>query len=415
MVNPILYALRPAAIALLLGLSLPGQAQRSPSQPAPAQPTPKPGPPMPAMTPDQVLKRLFTSLEPQAEWFTPTFLAAVPLAQVKAILLENQQDLGQFQRLEGSGSEFKLQFERGEAEVLIVLTPEGQIAGLRLMPVAAVANLEAAIALFQQLPGQVSVLVRENGQTKAALNPQQPLAIGSAFKLTVLDALQRQVQAGQRRWGDVIPLRAEAMSLPSGVLHTWPIGSQLTLESLAALMISQSDNTATDHLMQLVGTPALEAIAPARVRPFLTTRQLFILKTPANAALLQRYQAATPAQRQQLLSQVNGLPLPLATEVPPQPTALDVEWLYSAEELCQVMQRVEALPLFSINPGVAQAKDWQRVAFKGGSEPGVMNLTTAINHKGRSLCVVATWNHTQVLDESRFVKSYRSLLNLLKD
>jgi hypothetical protein len=330
MVNPILYALRPAAIALLLGLSLPGQAQRSPSQPAPAQPTPKPGPPMPAMTPDQVLKRLFTSLEPQAEWFTPTFLAAVPLAQVKAILLENQQDLGQFQRLEGSGSEFKLQFERGEAEVLIVLTPEGQIAGLRLMPVAAVANLEAAIALFQQLPGQVSVLVRENGQTKAALNPQQPLAIGSAFKLTVLDALQRQVQAGQRRWGDVIPLRAEAMSLPSGVLHTWPVGSQLTLESLAALMISQSDNTATDHLMQLVGTPALEAIAPARVRPFLTTRQLFILKTPANAALLQRYQAATPAQRQQLLSQVNGLPLPLATEVPPQPTALDVEWIYSA-------------------------------------------------------------------------------------
>jgi hypothetical protein len=69
----------------------------------------------------------------------------------------------------------------------------------------------------------------------------------------------------------------------------------------------------------------------------------------------------------------------------------------------------------SINPGVARAKDWQRLAFKGGSEPGVLNLTTSLLGKtGKRYCVAATWNHDSSLDDVRFMSLYSGLLETLK-
>jgi hypothetical protein len=56
------------------------------------------------------------------------------------------------------------------------------------------------------------------------------------------------------------------------------------------------------------------------------------------------------------------------------------------------------------------------VAYKGGSEPGVLNLTTwLLARDGRPFCVSATWNNPQArLDESQFFLLYTSLLNTLK-
>jgi hypothetical protein len=47
----------------------------------------------------------------------------------------------------------------------------------------------------------------------------------------------------------------------------------------------------------------------------------------------------------------------------------------------------------SINPGVAAPGDFARVAFKGGSDVGVVNLTTMVTTKrGTKLCFSATEN-----------------------
>jgi hypothetical protein len=98
------------------------------------------------------------------------------------------------------------------------------------------------------------------------------------------------------------------------------------------------------------------------------------------------------------------------------PVAIDVEWFFSTRELCDLMRRVQALPMMSLNPGLANPADWQRVAFKGGSEPGVLNLTTwLLGRDGRQFCVSATWNNPQArLDESQFFLLYTSLLGTLK-
>ncbi len=89
-----------------------------------------------------------------------------------------------------------------------------------------------------------------------------------------------------------------------------------------------------------------------------------------------------------------------------------MEWFFTAEELCELIEQVADLPLMNINPGVANAQNWQRVAFKGGSEPGVINMTTWLQGKnGKNYCVVATWNNSDAsLEESKFMALYSGVV-----
>ena len=53
---------------------------------------------------------------------------------------------------------------------------------------------------------------------------------------------------------------------------------------------------------------------------------------------------------------------------------------------------------------MASPADWQHIAFKGGSESGVINLTTwLVGQSGMNYCVIATWNNDEVVDEVQFV------------
>lgn len=363
------------------------------------------------ITPKAALERLFTSAQIQAEWFAPEFLAQVPVEQVRKIISELKNQLGNYQAVQKNDRDYLVVFSQGSVPTKIALNPKGQISGLLFQsPQAKVASLEDAIAQFKALPGKVSVLVREGKTTKAALNPQTPLAVGSAFKLAVLKALRSEINSGKRSWKDVVQLRSHSKSLPSGILQTWADGSYLTVQTLATLMISISDNTATDTLINLIGRQVIELVSP-RNRPFLTTRELFILKGKENQDLLKRYQTSNEAQRRAILKELTKKPLPNVSDFEGvNPVALDVEWFFTASELCGLMEQIADLPLMNINPGVANPSYWQKVAFKGGSEPGVLNLTTWLQAKnGKNYCVVATWNNNNApVEESRFRALYSS-------
>ena len=77
------------------------------------------------------------------------------------------------------------------------------------------------------------------------------------------------------------------------------------------------------------------------------------------------------------------------------------------------MSKVHDLPLMGINPGAAKKSDWDHVAYKGGSEPGVINLTTWVAKGAKSYCVSATWNDHEPLDETRFALAYSGVLTFL--
>jgi beta-lactamase class A len=281
--------------------------------------------------------------------------------------------------------------------------------GLMMAPAAAQDLSDRLLQPFVDLTGNVSVLVLEEKVAIAQLNANASLAVASTFKLSVLAALQQQINAGIHTWSEVIPLSPQAKSLPSGILQAWPDQAPITLQTLATLMISVSDNTAADALIQLLGLAVLQRDVQD---PLLTTRQAFTLKNPDNQTLLETYRQSK--NRLALLPQIDQAPLPNVELVDAVPLATDIEWFFSTRELCRYVQDVADLPLMHINPGIIDPSPWQQVAFKGGSEPGVLNLTAALtSQRGRHYCVSATWNDDQPLAEHQFFQAYSDLIETL--
>lgn len=153
-------------------------------------------------------------------------------------------------------------------------------------------------------------------------------------------------------------------------------------------------------------------MAPRNV-PFLTTREAFILKAAANGALRQEWIAAGPAGRRALLAAVAGLKLPRPGELVSGVTS-EIEWFFTAVELCALLDATHGLPSLGINKGPIESRRWRNVAYKGGSEAGVLNLSAlVVDGSGKRHCVVATWNDAEVLDPERLTAPFRALLRWL--
>jgi hypothetical protein len=227
------------------------------------------------------------------------------------------------------------------------------------------------------------------------LNPESAMPIGSAFKLYVLGAVAGAIERAHLAWTDEIEVTEDVVSLPSGVTQNELFGTSLPIDELARRMISISDNTATDMLMHTVGREACEAAleelgnsVPERNIPFLTTREMFTIKL-SDPALLEEYVAGDADERRELLEMIDGQPMPPVENVLSwdQPIAIDtVEWLATMEDLSRAMiwlwqasERPGLEPIrkiLTLNPGVPADPDvWPVIAFKGGSEVGVMALS----------------------------------------
>ena len=285
------------------------------------------------------------------------------------------------------------------------------------------------------LGGRVSFMAMnlDGASVIGSLDPSYRLPVGSTFKIYVLGELVRSIRQKERKWTDVIRLDSTWQSLPSGRLHTWPHGSPLTLHSLAAMMISESDNTATDALIRLLDPARVASQMSAMGNdrpdlnvPFLTTLQAFKLKY-ADAVLGRQYSAAGPDERVQILRQIDTAVsrdsiIPASSAV----LADSVEWFATVAELCRAMDWLRreaimqndmtALEILGINPGVPVSKTWKRICYKGGSEPGVMNMTYLLQHPdGTWYAVSGTWfKPTGGIDEARFAGLMERAIQLIE-
>jgi beta-lactamase class A len=311
--------------------------------------------------------------------------------------------------IDAAGSSFMLRFKDAEVPARIVLDADGHIAGLWFGPSQAAGDIATQVAAIKALPGQTSLLVLIDGKPIVAHEAETPLAVGSAAKLAILLAVKRAIAPKRLAWDQVVQLDPRWKSLPSGQLQDWPEGTPLTIATLAHLMISISDNTATDALIRLVGRDAVEAISP-RNTPFPTTRELFTLKTTQNASLRAQWQSGDTASRAAILARIADTPLPPPDAISPAATH-EIEWFMTARELCGLLDATADLPSLGINTGPIDRKAWQSIAYKGGSEVGVLNLSSRFTGKdGRVHCVVATWNSDGPLDDNKLLAPYRGLI-----
>jgi beta-lactamase class A len=369
-----------------------------------------------ALTPAEALERFLTTEEIQSDWFAPSLLDAVPFAQLAPIRSQMTAGLGAFEEVRPDGDRWLAVYETGMLPAYVTLDDQDRFVGLRLlMPIGRITDLAQAVDALRKMPGKTGLLVTHNGEALAEIEPDLPLAVGSTFKLSVLAALRAEIEVGKRAWADVLELHAAGRSLPSGTIQNWPDGSPVTLHTLALLMISISDNTATDTLIRALGRAAVEAQAPERNRPFLTTGEMFRLKANGEEARRERFLAGDEAERRAILEEIADHALPGEDIFSGDPVAIGIEWFYSARELCALIGRVADLDLMTVNPGVANAAKWSRVVYKGGSEPGVLNMTTWLQAAdGNTYCVTLTRNDPDAaIDEAESTRIYTGILEAL--
>ena len=219
-------------------------------------------------------------------------------------------------------------------------------------------------------------------------------AIGSLFKLYVLAAVITTIEAGDLAWSDEIEVVEEYLSYPSGVTQSEPLGTMISVEVLASRMISISDNTATDLLLHHIGRDAVEQAlgtlgnsVPELNRPFLSTREMFLLKL-GDEDTRNAFVAANEADRRAQLDELSRASLPPISDVVAwtSPVAIDtIEWFATMRDIEHALLSLRdawARPglepvkdIMMANLGLPFDRDiWSLVAFKGGSEPGVLAL-----------------------------------------
>jgi beta-lactamase class A len=345
--------------------------------------------------------------------FAPSFLAQVPAEQLMPVLRQiaaagpftvtsytpNAGDLQAEARFDGPGAALAvgIAVEPAAPNRIAGLLFQPATAGPSAAPVASWDEVDRALAGLVAQPSMLAAEITDGRCTPIhALDPGRALAIGSTFKLYVLGELARQVAAGTAAWDEQLAIRDEWKSLPSGSMQDEPAGTTHTLADYARQAISISDNTAADHLVHRLGRENVEknlaamgVADPSRMVPFITSRDMFVLKATRNAALAKEYLAADQEGRRALLdgrvAATSIAPADLAGWTAPRAIET-LEWFASTNDLCAAMTALRdsggpadqsaVLDVLAVNPGMqVDAARWPYVGFKGGSEPGVLQLT----------------------------------------
>ncbi len=367
--------------------------------------------PVNAQTVDQRMQlagtRLQTLLnkfdEADLHWFSPDFYKVVPHEKLIEGLKLNTQLLGQIHRVrvcklsDPWTGELELVGESDKRMRVSVRLETGAMSRFNYILFGPVDQAddtwERLNADLEKLPGKnaASVWKLTPSVTKVfSRHSTEPLAVGSSLKLLILSLLCDDISAGKRKWTDIVTLLEELRSLPSGQLHDWPVGSPVTLHTLATLMLSRSDNTAADHLMMTLGRTSLEehqktvqVLFPERNRPFLRTNELFKLKLVMTPEQAQSYLGRTEEQKREYLPELAKIKL-TAPRLADTPICINqIEWFFATDDLVRLLDRIrqsplktEVLPLLTITrPFDIDDFAWKYLGFKGGAEVGVLNLS----------------------------------------
>ncbi|WP_433243090.1 serine hydrolase [Streptosporangium sp. CA-135522] len=316
---------------------------------------------------------------------------------------------------------------------------DGKVASLGAVPEEA--PIPPAPGSWAQLDDRLRKVAPETGFLAAEIGPggrckvihatavDTPRPLGSIFKVYVLGAVAQKIRDGKLSWDTKLTIKPEWKSLGEGGLIDRPDNSTTTVREAAKLMISISDNTAADILIHTVGRKAVEAKvrqwsghAKANI-PFLTTRELFLLKGVNHPEQARAYLALNPAGKLSYLNRTVAKQSLSDIKYWDKPREIHtVEWFGSPRDVCRAyagLAKLSSRPLaeaMSANDGGLglDPKKWSAVWFKGGSELGVLDLgylaRTTPKAGGKTYFVTTLTNDPRTaLDESKAAPELISL------
>ncbi|RYY25686.1 MAG: hypothetical protein EOP62_12560 [Sphingomonadales bacterium] len=379
-------------------------------------------------------------------YFTPGFQAKVPKSMMTTVNAQLAGMAGKLLSIESVAltapytGTVRIRAEKGLMVFLLVVDPAEphQVSGLRFTGMESEEKTLAEVTgALDKLHGATGYAFAKLGTGKPertlAHNADQRFAVGSAFKLVILAELIRVTNKGERKWDDMVTL--DGSPLPGGGYTLKPKGTQVSLRELATQMISISDNSATDILLATLGREKVESMLKTigvtpdpRNVPYLGTLEAFKLKWLQDGALADKYNALSDAgQRKMLAGEIataDIIPLLRMAGVPRLPSRIDtIEWFFSSADLIRVMDWLrrnsegekgkDARAVLSKNAGITiDRAQYGWAGFKGGSEPGVINLTLLLQGvDGAWYAASASWNDTTApVEDMRFASLVAALI-----
>jgi beta-lactamase class A len=107
--------------------------------------------------------------------------------------------------------------------------------------------------------GVAGIAIAHNGEIADGWNSDRIFRAASTIKIAVMIEIFRREEQGGLKRTDIVPLKNGDRVPGSGVLAHLHEGLNLTVDDLLYLMISISDNSATNMLVDLVGLDAINA------------------------------------------------------------------------------------------------------------------------------------------------------------
>lgn len=278
-------------------------------------------------------------------------------------------------------------------------------------------GFDRALTMLARDTGYVLAEIGDDGlRVIRERNPGRLANVASVHKLYTLGELCRQVEAGKVAWDDTMLLQEKLKVGGSGELQHVAAGTTLTLRELAEKMISVSDNTATDHLLSLLGRGNIEAVLPvmghsnpAAALPFMSVREVFALMGTKDASIPAAWRAADLEGRRGMLAKELLDPGELVYGA--KPRNIDIAgWYMSPMDMAQAITHLKGKfeskglePLSDIlrAPAPYPRKGWKDMYFKGGSTTGVLAgawLLQDQDGKWYAWCVAAN-DPARALDE----------------
>ncbi|WP_166350252.1 serine hydrolase [Phytoactinopolyspora limicola] len=397
-----------------------------------------------------VLRELHSETGPDAdtaeERFSEAFLDEVPAPQV-ALTFNGLRQLGPFTVVGYEGSDDAARVQLSGADdtgwlLTLLVDDDGRIGTLTVAPhdpPPEIATWAEVDELLTATGADVGIYAARDHdgtwQEIHSLDPATARPLGSTAKLYVLGAVQQAVLDGEIAWDDELVVTDDVRSLPTGQLQDAAEGTLVSVADAAEKMISISDNTATDLLIDLVGRDAVEAAAaamghhqPDLLEPFITTRELFHLAW-SDPRLRDSWSDADAQRRGDLLDAVPPGALGVApADITDVAWTAGVDWFASATDVAAAHLGVQVLAaedssgitrnLLALNPGVAVDGDvWPYAAYKGGSAPGVFVLSWYLEDADDVphvlIIQLAANSAADLADELRLVRIAEQALDLL--
>lgn len=289
---------------------------------------------------------------------------------------------------------------------------------------------------LNQLGGISSVKVYDltNQRSVYDYKSNERLALGSEFKLYVLSYLNDLILNKKMSWSDQIALQDDLKSLPSGKMWQLPAGTQFSLQQYAENMISISDNTATDHLINLLGRQNIQNSMVGfnsylqDNSPLMTTMDMFRSRTLKEDQVNQ-YVQSNESDRLLILDNLkksmsfNEVAEKLSDWS--QPRYINkMEWFASTDDICKTISKIKIqadqdktiYDILSKNtPFIWTEKDqnFSYAGYKGGSEEGVITMTYLLKLKNQKwICLSMGVNdENQNLNDTLVFDTFQAILN----